>query len=88
LSSTEAEYIALLDYNRQCVWIRSTLLELGYNFGLIPINGDNQGSIFMSSNPVTESRNKYIDIHYHASVINCFFELLTNHHGKRGQKEL
>jgi len=66
LSSTEADYMALLDCSRQCVWIRSILLELGYNFGSIPINGDNQGSIFISSNPVTESRNKHIDIRFHA----------------------
>ena len=66
LLSTESEYMALSDCSRQCVWIRSTLLKLGYNFGPIPINGDNQGSIFMSSNPITEPRNKHIDIHFHA----------------------
>jgi hypothetical protein len=33
--------------------------------GTVPIAGDNQGSIFISSNPVQERRSKYIDIHYH-----------------------
>ena len=41
-------------------------MELGYNFGPILINGDNQGSIFMSSNPVMQSRNKHIDICFYA----------------------
>ena len=31
----------------------------------VPIAGDNQGSIFMSSNPVQERRSKHIDICYH-----------------------
>jgi len=35
-------------------------------FSPVHINGDNQGSIFMSSNLVTESWNKHIDICFHA----------------------
>ncbi|KIJ16127.1 hypothetical protein PAXINDRAFT_48622, partial [Paxillus involutus ATCC 200175] len=65
LSSTEAEYMALSDCSRQVVWIRSLLSELGYNLKPIPICGDNQGSIFMATNPITEKRSKHIDICYH-----------------------
>ena len=32
---------------------------------MIPICGDNQGSIFIGSNPVQERHLKHIDIHYH-----------------------
>ena len=43
-----------------------TLLgELGYHLKAILICGDNQGSIFISSNPVTKKRSKHIDIRYH-----------------------
>ena len=43
-----------------------TLLgELGYHLKAIPICGDNQGSIFIASNPVTEKRSKHIDICFH-----------------------
>ena len=59
-SSTEAEYMALSDCARQVTWIRSLLGELGYKLKAIPICGDNQGSIFMASNPVTEPRSKHI----------------------------
>ena len=31
----------------------------------IPLNGDNQGAIFMASNPVQEKRIKHMDICYH-----------------------
>jgi hypothetical protein len=57
--------MALSDCSRQVVWIRQLLGEIGYNLGPIAICGDNQGSIFMSSNPVTEKRSKHIDIRYH-----------------------
>ncbi len=65
LSSTEAEYMALSDCSRQVVWICNLLGEIGYRLNPIPICGDNQGSIFILSNPVTESRSKHIDIRYH-----------------------
>ena len=64
-SSTEAEYMAMSDCSRQVVWVRNLLAELGYNVRHIPLSGDNQGSIFIGSNPVTESRSKHIDIRYH-----------------------
>ena len=64
-SSTEAEYMALSDCARQVTWIRSLLSELSYKLRAILICGDNQGSIFMASNPVTEPRSKHIDICYH-----------------------
>jgi len=63
--STEAEYMALSNCAHQVTWIRSLLGELGYKLKAIPICGDNQGSIFMASNPVTEPRSKHIDIRYH-----------------------
>lgn len=39
--------------------------ELGFNLNATPLYGDNQGSIFIASNPVTEKRSKHIDIRYH-----------------------
>ena len=65
LSSTEAEYMALSDTTRQIKWIQSLLGELGFTLKCIPVNADNQGSIFIGSNPVQERRTKHIDIRYH-----------------------
>ena len=65
LSSTEAEYMALSDCSRQVVWMHTLLGELGYHLKPVPICGDNQGAIFIASNPVTEKRSKHIDIRYH-----------------------
>ena len=65
LSSTEAEYMALSDCGRQAAWLGSLFSELGINLGPIPVCGDNQGSIFLASNLLTEKRTKHIDIRYH-----------------------
>ena len=39
--------------------------KIGFNLLPIPICGDNQGSIFMGNNPVTEHHTKYIPIRFH-----------------------
>jgi hypothetical protein len=65
LSSTEAEYMALSNTCRQISWIQSLFGELGFRLTHIPICGDNQGAIFIGSNPVQERRTKHIDIRYH-----------------------
>jgi len=65
LSSTEAEYMALSDCSRQAVWMKNIFSEIGMPLGTIPVCRDNQGSIFISSNPVQERRSKHIDIRYH-----------------------
>jgi molybdopterin-biosynthesis enzyme MoeA-like protein len=46
--------MALSDYSRQALWIKSLLGELGIKIHKIQIYGDNQGAIFIGSNPVTE----------------------------------
>jgi hypothetical protein len=65
LSSTEAEYMALSDCCRQTVWIKQLLAELGIMLKPIPICADNQGAIFIASNPVSDKRTKHIGVRYH-----------------------
>ena len=65
MSSTEAEFMAMSDCSRQATWLHILLGEIGYDIRQIPICGDNQGSIFMSANPITEKRSKHIDLRYY-----------------------
>ena len=65
LSSTEAKYMSLSDMSRQVVWIHSLFKKIGINLGPIPLCRDNQGSIFIASNPVQEKQIKHIDLRYH-----------------------
>ena len=57
--------MALSDCSRQVVWMHTLLGELSYHLKPVPTRGDNQGSIFIASNPVTEKRSKHIDIRFH-----------------------
>ena len=57
--------MAFSDCSWQAVWIKSLLNELDIDVGPIHINGDNQGSLFIRSNPVQEKQSKHIDIRYH-----------------------
>ena len=77
-SSTGAEYMALSNYTCQVTWIWSLLSELGYKLNAILICSDNQGSIFMASNPIMEPHSKHINIHYNGiceSTMNGKIEL-------------
>ena len=57
--------MAFSDCSQQAVWIKSLLNELDIDVGPIHIDGDNQGSLFIRSNPVQEKQSKHIDIRYH-----------------------
>jgi hypothetical protein len=57
--------MSLSDTCRQLQWMHSLFYELGMPIDTIPLCGDNQGAIFIASNPVQERQTKHIDIRYH-----------------------
>ena len=57
--------MAMSDCSCQVSWICNIFYELGICLGPIPVYGDNQGSIFIGSNPVQEICTKHIDLKYH-----------------------
>jgi hypothetical protein len=58
--------MSISNCSRQIAWVRNLLSEIGYPMTTpTPLYGDNQGSIFIASSPVTERRSKHIDIHFH-----------------------
>ena len=64
-SSTEAEYMALSDCSRQIMWLKHMFRELGMPLDKVPICTDNNGAIFIGSNPIQERCIKHIDVCYH-----------------------
>jgi Reverse transcriptase (RNA-dependent DNA polymerase) len=64
-SSTEAEYMASSDCSCQVSWICNIFLEPGMCLAPILVYIDNQGSIFIGSNPVQKIHTKHIDIKYY-----------------------
>jgi len=65
LSSTESEYMSASDACRHLCWQQTFLTELGFGPPPIPLCVDNQGAIFLASNPTHDHRTKHIDIRYH-----------------------
>jgi hypothetical protein len=57
--------MVLSDCSHQMSWICTIFLELGMQLAPIPVYIDNQGSIFIGSNPVQEIHTKHINIKYH-----------------------
>jgi len=65
-STTEAEYMSLAKAGNQSAWYQMFLEELGYEVrDPIPLHGDNNGSLRLALNPVTERKSKHIPIRYH-----------------------
>ena len=50
---------------KQLTWVKSLFTEIKINLPSFHLYVDNQGAIFLSSNPVQEGRTKHIDIPYH-----------------------
>jgi hypothetical protein len=63
LSTTEAEYMALVEVTKEVLWIKMMLEELGKQVTTpITIYVDNQSTIKFSENDVSRDRTKHIDI--------------------------
>lgn len=66
LSSTEAEYMALSDATKECIYLSKLFSELwDNNIKQVRILTDNRGSIKLAENPVFHKRTKHIDIKHH-----------------------
>ncbi|GJR20495.1 retrovirus-related pol polyprotein from transposon TNT 1-94 [Tanacetum coccineum] len=78
ISTTEAEYIAMSGCCAQILWMRSQLMDYGFEFNNIPLYCDNKSAIALCCNNVQHSRSKHIDIRHHfirKQVENAMVEL-------------
>jgi hypothetical protein len=57
--------MAMSDTARQISWIKSLLSEIGFKIPKVPLYCDNQGAIFLATNPAQEMRSKHIGICHH-----------------------
>lgn len=65
LSSTEAEYIALSEASKECIYLKNLYTEILGSCGPIVLYNDSQSAQKLVSNPVFHRRSKHIDIRYH-----------------------
>jgi hypothetical protein len=65
-SSTEAEYMALLEAYSEIAWLMSLQREISYlPTASTPLVSDNQGGIFLAINSAHDHQLTYMDICYH-----------------------
>ena len=66
LSSLEAEYMAMSEATKECIWLRRLLSNLGHEQReKTPLKVDNQSALSLAENPEFHTRSKHIDIRYH-----------------------
>ena len=66
LSSTEAEYMATAEAEKEALWIGRFLAALGYRLPSQPVSlrTDNRGSILLTANPEFHRRTKHIEVRH------------------------
>nr|GEV95376.1 retrotransposon protein, putative, Ty1-copia subclass [Tanacetum cinerariifolium] len=64
LSTTEAEYMSLMEAVKEAIWLKGLLEELGVELNRVTVNCDNQGAIHLSRNHVFHERTKHINVRY------------------------
>ena len=67
LSTTEAEYVAMVDAVKDALFVRDVLgfLVPGKRHKCIAVREDNEGAISLVSNPLSSGRSRHIDVRYH-----------------------
>ena len=67
LSTTEAEYVAMVDGVKQALYVREVLVFLTPSLGSpgIGVFQDNKGAIGLAKNSLSSSNSKHLDVRYH-----------------------
>ena len=65
LSTTQAEYIALVEGVNEAMWLKGMIGELGITQGCVKIHCDSQSAIHLANHQVYHERTKHIDIRLH-----------------------
>jgi len=64
LSTTEAEYMAMIEAIKEAIWLQGLLDDLGIEHDLLKINCDSMGAIYLAKNQVYHARTKHIDVRF------------------------
>ncbi|KAI3791043.1 hypothetical protein L2E82_04591 [Cichorium intybus] len=65
ISTTEAEYMAIVEAAKELIWLKNFLSELGMQQEDCVLHCDNQSAVHLAKNPVFHSRTKHIQMRYH-----------------------
>ncbi|XP_041025491.1 secreted RxLR effector protein 161-like [Juglans microcarpa x Juglans regia] len=65
LSTTESEYMAVVEAAKKAVWLTGLVKELGIQQGGVQLHCDSQSAIYLGKNQVYHARTKHIDVRFH-----------------------
>ncbi|WJX42094.1 hypothetical protein P8452_29365 [Trifolium repens] len=65
LSTTQAEYIALVEGVKEAIWLKGMIGEMGISQGCVKIHCDSQSASHLANHQVYHERTKHIDIRLH-----------------------
>uniref|UniRef100_A0A2N9GD91 Uncharacterized protein n=1 Tax=Fagus sylvatica TaxID=28930 RepID=A0A2N9GD91_FAGSY len=65
MSTTEAEYMAVVEAAKEALWLKGLVKELGLNQGGVQMHCDSQSAIYLAKNQVYHARTKHIDVRFH-----------------------
>lgn len=65
LSTTEAEYMALTEANKERIWLKGLIGDLGLHHDQAIVYCDNLSAICLAKDQVHHERIKHIDVRYH-----------------------
>ena len=68
LSTTEAEYISLVEAIKEGMWLRGLTEELGYDQSQVVIGWDSQSAICLAKNNVFHDRTKHVAVSKHVAL--------------------
>ena len=65
LSTTEAEYMAIIEAFKEAIWLQGLFGELSDNVKIITVNYDSQSAIYLTKDQMFHDKSKHIDVRYH-----------------------
>ncbi len=65
ISTTEAEYVAVIEASKELIWLQGLLTKLGFEQEMNVLHSDSQSAIHLVKNSTFHSRTKHIDLRYH-----------------------
>ena len=65
MSTTEAEYIAMLEACKEAIWLARLVGDLGIFVEVPTLHCDSQSAIMLAKNPMFHVKTKHIDVKYH-----------------------
>ncbi len=65
ISTTKAEYVAVIEASKELIWLQGLLTKLGFEQEMNVLHSDSQSAIHLAKNSAFHSRTKHINLRYH-----------------------